>query len=203
MPMLQFDLDELFENLIPPEKLQKLKSSSGVHQIKLGGVGGEPKQTQKTSGIQTPPLTPPCPPSPPVESNKPHDESLSELSTEDKELILSVENWVTHCQPGDEWEMPNAWLPDSDELRHAADERVRLRNSKLRIWRTGKTHLVCKVWFGPEPPPYKKYSQETHRFRRNDQERIRTMWSPEEGWMEWNPSKDDYVAMSQVSESRQ
>ena len=114
--MLQFDLDELFENLIPPEKLQKLKSSSVVHQIKLGGVGGEPKQTQKTSGIQTPPLTPPCPPSPPVESNKLHDESLSELSTEDKELVLSIQNWVTQCQPGEAQQPSLSHLPS-----HGAD----------------------------------------------------------------------------------
>ena len=195
MPMLHFDLDELFEDLIPEEKSKKQNSTDTTHKEKNGGIGGEVPQAQKAQGFATPP------------NNSTESTDSTELvetrhTPAEEALIQSYINWLTHCQPGDEWEMPNAWLPDSDELRHAADERVRLRNSKLRIWRTGKTHLVCKVWFGPEPPPYKKYSQETHRFRRNDQERIRTMWSPEEGWMEWNPSKDDYVAMSQGSESR-
>ena len=196
MPMLHFDLDELFKDLIPEEKSKRQNSTDKGHKDKFGRVSREVPQAQQPQGFAT------------LLNNSTGSTDSTEVvetrhTQAEEALIQSYINWLTHCQPGDEWEMPNAWLPDSDELRHAADERVRLRNSKLRIWRTGKTHLVCKVWFGPEPPPYKKYSQETHRFRRNDQERIRTMWSPEEGWMEWNPSKDDYVAMSQVSESRQ
>ena len=195
MPMLHFDLDELFKDLIPEEKSKRQNSTDKGHKDKFGRVSREVPQAQQPQGFAT------------LLNNSTGSTDSTEVvetrhTPAEDALIQSYINWLTHCQPGDEWEMPNAWLPDSDELRHAADERVRLRNSKLRIWRTGKTHLVCKVWFGPEPPPYKKYSQETHRFRRNDQERIRTMWSPEEGWMEWNPSKDDYVAMSQGSESR-
>jgi len=196
MPMLHFDLDELFKDLIPEEKSKRQNSKEKGHKDKFGRVSREVPQAQQPQGFATPPNNS-------TESTDSTEMVETRHTPAEEALIQSYINWLTHCQPGDEWEMPNAWLPDSDELRHAADERVRLRNSKLRIWRTGKTHLVCKVWFGPEPPPYKKYSQETHRFRRNDQERIRTMWSPEEGWMEWNPSKDDYVAMSQVSESRQ
>ena len=195
MPMPHFDLDELFKDLIPEEKSKRQNSTDKGHKDKFGRVSREVPQAQQPQGFAT------------LLNNSTGSTDSTEVvetrhTQAEEALIQSYINWLTHCQPGDEWEMPNAWLPDSDELRHAADERVRLRNSKLRIWRTGKTHLVCKVWFGPEPPPYKKYSQETHRFRRNDQERIRTMWSPEEGWMEWNPSKDDYVAMSQGSESR-
>ena len=195
MPMLHFDLDELFKDLIPEEKSKKQNSTDKEHTDKIGRVSREVPQAQQPPGVAT------------LLNNSTGSTDSTELvetrhTPAEEALIQSYINWLTHCQPGDEWEMPAPWLPDSDELRHAADERVRLSNSKLRIWRTGKTHLVCKVWFGPEPPPYKKYSQETHRFRRNDQERIRTMWSPEEGWMEWNPSKDDYVAMSQGSESR-
>ena len=195
MPMLHFDLDELFKDLIPEEKSKRQNSTDKGHKDKFGRVSREVPQAQQPQGFAT------------LLNNSTGSTDSTEVvetrhTPAEEALIQSYINWLTHCQPGDEWEMPNAWLPDSDELRHAADERVRLRNSKLRIWRTGKTHFVCKVWFGPEPPPYKKYSQETHRFRRNDQERIRTMWSPEEGWMEWNPSKDDYVAMSQGSESR-
>ena len=55
--------------------------------------------------------------------------------------------------------MPQDWLPDSDELRQAADYCVRQRQPDLRIWRTGKDRLVCKVWFGAEPPllwPHRK-----------------------------------------------
>jgi len=79
-------------------------------------------------------------------------EPASNLSEEAERLIQSVIDWVDHCVPGDEWQMPQDWLPDSDELRQAADYCVRQRHPNLRIWRTGKDRLVCKVWFGAEPP---------------------------------------------------
>ena len=35
---------------------------------------------------------------------------------EDEYLIQSVIDWVGQCEPGEEWQMPQDWLPDSDEL---------------------------------------------------------------------------------------
>ena len=51
-------------------------------------------------------------------------EPASIFSEEAEELIQSVIDWVDHCVPGDEWQMPQDWLPDSDELRQAADSCV-------------------------------------------------------------------------------
>ncbi len=62
-------------------------------------------------------------------------------------------HWVDYCERGEEWQMPQDWLPDSDELHEAADSCVRQWHPNLIIWRTGKDRLVCKVWFGEEPLP--------------------------------------------------
>jgi len=83
------------------------------------------------------------------------EEHLSDWIEEEETLIDSLLSWVDTCLPGEEWTMPLDWLPDSDELRMAAEEIVRKRNPALRIWRTGKDKLVCKVWVGPEPPHYR------------------------------------------------
>ena len=72
-------------------------------------------------------------------------EPASNHNEEDEQLIQSVIDWVGQCEPGEEWQMPQDWLPDSDELREAADSCVRQRQPNLRIWRTGKDRLVCKV----------------------------------------------------------
>ena len=55
MPMLHFDLDELFEDLIPEEKSKKQNSTDTTHKEKNGGIGGEVPQAQKTQGFATPP----------------------------------------------------------------------------------------------------------------------------------------------------
>jgi len=83
------------------------------------------------------------------------EDHLDDLTEEEEALIDSLLSWVSTCLPGEEWTMPLDWLPDSDELRMAAEEIVRQRNPALRIWRTGKDKLVCKVWVGPEPPHYR------------------------------------------------
>ena len=83
------------------------------------------------------------------------EEHLGDLTEQEEALIESLLSWVDICLPGEEWTMPLDWLPDSDKLRMAAEEIVRQRNPALRIWRTGKDKLVCKVWVGPEPPHYR------------------------------------------------
>ena len=101
----------------------------------------------------------------------------SNHNQEDDQPIQSVIDWVSHCEPGEEWQMPQDWLPDSDELREAADSCVRQRQPNLRIWRTWKDGLVYKVWLGAEPPPLKPPQKTTSRFRGTDTKRIQTMWS--------------------------
>ena len=55
MPMLHFDLDELFEDLIPEEKSKKQNSTDTTHKEKNGGIGGEVPQAQQPQGFTTPP----------------------------------------------------------------------------------------------------------------------------------------------------
>ena len=126
------------------------------------------------------------------------EEHLSDLTEQEEALIDSLLSWVSTCLPGEEWTMPLDWLPDSDELRVAAEEEVRKRNPALRIWRTGKDKLVCKVWVGAEPPPYRKPPPK-NRFRSSNTKRIQTMWSDEHGWCSWDSNQQDYVPDSELN----
>ena len=127
-------------------------------------------------------------------------EPASIFSEEAEELIQSVIDWVDHCVPGDEWQMPHDWLPDSDELRQAADSCVRQRHPNLRIWRTGKDRLICKVWFGAEQPPLKPPQKTTSRFRGTDTKRIQTMWSGDnQSWCRWDADLGDYVVAPELN----
>ena len=156
MPMIHFDLDELFEDLIPEEKSKKQNSTETKHINKFGRVSREVPQAQQPQGFATLPNnstnstnSTKC-----VEKHTLEDH-LDDLTEEEEALIDSLLSWVSTCLPGEEWTMPLDWLPDSDKLRMAAEEIVRQRNPALRIWRTGKDKLVCKVWVGPEPPHYR------------------------------------------------
>ena len=109
-------------------------------------------------------------------------------------------HWVDYCEPGEEWQMPQDWLQDSDELREAADSCVRQRQPNLRIWRTGKDRLVCKVWFGAESSPYRLPQKTTRRFRGTDSKRIQTMWSEDkQSWCRWDAVIGDYVAAPELN----
>ena len=175
MPMLHFDLDELFEDLIPEEKSKKQNSTDTTHKEKNGGIGGEVPQAQKPQGFATPPnnSTESTQSTTLVEKHT-LEEHLSDLTEQEEALIDSLLSWVSTCLPGEEWTMPLDWLPDSDELRVAAEEEVRKRNPALRIWRTGKDKLVCKVWLGAEPPPYRRPPSK-NRLRSSNTQRIQTM----------------------------
>ena len=127
-------------------------------------------------------------------------EPASNHNEEDEHLIQSVIDWVGQCEPGEEWQMPQDWLPYSDELREAADFCVRQRMPNLRIWRTGKDRLVCKVWFGAESSPYRLPQKTTRRFRGTDSKRIQTMWSEDkQSWCRWDADIGDYVAAPELN----
>ena len=185
--MLHFDLDELFEDLIPEEKSQKQNPTDTTHKEKNGGIGGEVPQAQQPQGFATPP------------NNSTESTDSTELvetrhTPAEEALIQSYINWVNQCKPGDEWQMQQDLLSESDELRQAADEEIRKRNPNLRVWRTGEDKLACKVWFGPEPPSYRPPRKSTPRFRRADSKRIQTMWSEEyQSWCRWDATLEDYV----------
>ncbi len=53
MPMLHFDLDELFENLISEEKSKKQNSTDTKHIDKFGRVSREVPQAQQPQGFAT------------------------------------------------------------------------------------------------------------------------------------------------------
>ena len=123
------------------------------------------------------------------------EDHLDDLTEEEEALIDSLLSWVSTCLPGEEWTIPQDWLEslgDSDELRVTAEEEVRKRNPALRIWRTGKDKLVCKVWLGAEPPPYRKQPSK-NRLRSSNTQRIQTMWNPEHGWCRWDSESEDYL----------
>ena len=195
MPMLHFDLDELLEDLISEEKSKNQNSTDTTHKEKNGGIGGEVPQAQQPQGFATPPnnSTESTNSTTLVEKHT-LEEHLSDLTEEEEALIDSLLSWVSTCLPGEEWTMPLDWLPDSDELRMAAEEEVRKRNPALRIWRTGKDKLVCKAWFGPEPePPQTRNRNTSSYFRNHHGKRIDTMWSEAEGWCRWDTLKHGYV----------
>ena len=119
---------------------------------------------------------------------------------EDEELIQLAIDWVGHCEPGEEWQMPQDWLPYSGELREAADFCVRQRMPNLRIWRTGKDRLVCKVWLGAESSTYRLPQKITRRFRVTDSKHIQTMWSEDkQSWCRWDAVIGDYVAAPELN----
>ena len=184
MPMLHFDLDELFEDLLPEEKSKNQNSTDTEHKDKFSRVSREVPQAQQTQGITNLPnkSTDSTDSTKLVASPNLHDH-FSDLTEEEEALVESLLKWVNLCQPGEEWKMPLDWLQDSDELREAADEKVRDRNPTLRIWRTGKDKLVCKVFFGPDPPLYRKCRNTNARFRKWNPKRAKTVGGSDEGWM--------------------
>ena len=193
MPMLHFDLDELFEDLLPEEKSKKQNSTDTEHKDKFSRNGREVPQAQQPQGFATlPNNSTESTNSTKLVENSILEEHLSDLTEQEEALIDSLLSWVDTCLPGEEWTMPLDWLPDSDELRMAAEEEVRKRNPALRIWRTGKDKLVCKVWVGAEPPPYRRPPSK-NRLRSSNTKRIQTMWSEEHGWCSWNELEQDYI----------
>ena len=187
MPMIHFDLDELFEDLIPEEKSKNQNSTNTEHIDKFGRVGTETPLAEQRQGIAALPNNS-------TDSTDSTESVETQHSPAEESLIRSYLEWVDRCVPGDEWQMQQDWLPESDELRLVADAHVRQRDSKLRVWRTGEDKLICKVWFGPEPPPYRPPRKSTPRFRGADLKRIQTMWSEEyQSWCQWDATLEDYV----------
>jgi hypothetical protein len=123
------------------------------------------------------------------------EDHLDDLTEEEEAIMESFFSWISTCLPPQEWTIPQDWLADlgdSDELRVAAEEEVRKRNPTLRIWKSGKDKLICKVWTGDELPPYRKPPKKS-RFRRGNQKRNKTAWSEEHGWCSWNELEQDYI----------
>ena len=77
---------------------------------------------------------------------------------------------------------------------------VRQRQPNLRIWRTEKDRLVCKVWFGAESSPYPLPQKTTRCFRGTDSKRIQTMWSEDkQSWCRWDADPGDYLVAPELN----
>ena len=196
MPMLHFDLDELFEDLISEEKPKKQNSTDTTYKDKFSRNGREVPQAQKTRGFATlPNNSTESTNSTKLVENSILENHLDDLTEEEEAIMESFFSWVSTCLPGEEWTIPQDWLADlgdSDELRVAAEEEVRKRNPTLRIWKSGKDKLICKVWTGDEPPPYRRPPSK-NRLRSSNTKRIQTMWSKEHGWCAWDSESEDYL----------
>jgi len=191
--MIHFDLDELFEDLIPEEKSKNQNSTNTEHIDKFGRVSREVPQAQQQQRIAALPNNS-------TDSTDSTEVVETRHTPAEEALIQSYINWVNQCKPGDEWQMQQDLLSESDELRQAADEEIRKRNPNLRVWRTGENKLACKVWFGPEPPSYRPPRKSKPRFRGADSKRIQTMWSEEyQSWCRWDATLEDYVVAPELN----
>ena len=179
----------LFKLCLEKSEIDQKNENQGTH--KSSGTGG----TATTKEVAKPENTKAggCPTRCPIsEAKRPTTEETPQLNTEEEALIASFIDWVSHCRPGEQWEIPNSWRTDTDELRESADREVRKRNSELRVWREDKDKLACKAFFGPELRPIRK-SQNSNRFCKSSTNRIETMWNLEDGWCRWDSTKQDYV----------
>ena len=61
-------------------------------------------------------------------------------------MMLLLYKWLRHCQPGDEWLIPEKWEGEAQRWQQIADARIRRRHPKLRIWRNVEGYFVCKLW---------------------------------------------------------
>jgi len=80
---------------------------------------------------------------------------VAESNSEDKATALgnkplvigkAIDQWLKHCQPGDDWWLPEPFQEDAQRWQQIADARIRRRNPKLRVWRNVDGFLVCKLW---------------------------------------------------------
>ena len=60
--------------------------------------------------------------------------------------MMLLYKWLRHCQPGDEWLIPEKWEGEAQRWQQIADVRIRRRHPMLRIWRNVEGYFVCKLW---------------------------------------------------------
>ena len=60
--------------------------------------------------------------------------------------MVLLYKWLRHCQPGDEWLIPEKCEGEGQRWQQIADARIRRRHPKLRIWRNVEGYFVCKLW---------------------------------------------------------
>ena len=58
----------------------------------------------------------------------------------------ALDQWLNHCQPGDDWWLSEPFQEDPQRWQQIADARIRHRNPKFRVWRNVDGFLVCKLW---------------------------------------------------------
>ena len=151
MPMLHFDLDELFEDLIPEEKSKKQNSTDTTHKDKFSRNGREVPQAQKPQGFATLPnnSTESTHSTKLVEKHtlEDHLSDLTEEDTEDEAILMDrMIRWVDRCEVGDQWQIPKSLLSKSNRLQHMADNAARNSRNGIRIWKIKNNYLTCCPW---------------------------------------------------------
>jgi len=58
----------------------------------------------------------------------------------------TLDQWLSHCQPGDDWWLPEPFQEDAQRWQRIADARIRHRDPRFRVWRNVDGFLVCKLW---------------------------------------------------------
>jgi hypothetical protein len=114
--------------------------------------------------------------------------------------------FLNTCIGGDAYQMSRAEISEVEDLREYAEIRLLERsphhshkNPKKRarymLWREEEDKLVCKTVFGSirKQRGTKGFGQK-EKPKKNDQNRIQTMWSEElRSWCRWDSWKRDYV----------
>ena len=148
MPMLHFDLDELFEDLISEEKSKKQNSTDTTHKDKFGRNGREVPQAQKLQGFATLPNnstnSTKCLEKHTLEE---HLDDLTEEEIDDEAILIErMIRWVDGCRVGDEWKIPKSLLRKSHGLQRMADNCARNSRTGIRIWKIKENYLTCCTW---------------------------------------------------------
>ena len=84
--------------------------------------------------------------SPTQASDSPSDKNeITSINLAESWMVL-LYKWLRHCQPGDEWLIPEKWEGEAQRWQQIADARIRRRHPKLRIWGNVEGYFVCKLW---------------------------------------------------------
>ena len=151
MPMLHFDLDELFEDLIPEEKSKKQNSTDTEHKDKFSRNGREVPQAQQPQGFATLPnnSTESTNSTKCLEKHtlEEHLDDLTEEEIDDEAILIErMIRWVDGCRVGNEWKIPKSLLRKSHGLQRMADNCARNSRTGIRIWKIKKNYLTCCTW---------------------------------------------------------
>jgi hypothetical protein len=114
--------------------------------------------------------------------------------------------FLNTCIGGSAYQMSRAEINEVEDLREYAEIRLLERSpdhndkslkkrARYMLWREDEDKLVCKTVFGRiyKPRGTKGFGKK-EKPKRDDQNRIQTMWSDElRAWCRWDSWKRDYI----------